>query len=53
MCFVKWHMCEIDLPVLCWKITLKLVWGQERRDGAIVGNSLKKGEKAGVEEKRL
>lgn len=53
MCFVKWHMCEIYLPVLYWKITLKLVWGKERKDGAIMGDSLKKGEKAGVEEKRL
>lgn len=53
MYFVKWYMCEIYLPVLCWKITLKLVQGKERRDGAIMAESAKKGGKAGLEEKRL
>lgn len=30
MCFVKWHMCEIYLPVLCWKITLKISVGVKK-----------------------
>lgn len=48
MYFVKWYMCEIYLPVLCWKITRKLVQGKERRDGAIVADSPKKGGKGWV-----
>lgn len=60
MIFVRRHACEIYLPVLPWKTTLKLVWvkGRSGLQGFLWGvpvqethlSSLKEGRKAGVEE---